>query len=119
MRKYAYLKEPLKRNERDILYKVMLCEAEEGWYLFGYSRPDALLSCCDLCYDSPEELYEDWNGQIDERGWMELDDPLPDCQQDAFLPIRVKGRNIGKPEWGKFEILRNGEWTAYTPVTER
>ncbi len=37
-------------------------------------------------------------------------DPLPDCQHDAFLPIRVKGRDIGKPQWGQFEILKDGQW---------
>ena len=44
-----------------------------------------------------------------------MDDPLPCCQQDAFLPVRVKGRNIGKPEWGKYEVLQDGEWIEYNP----
>lgn len=46
---------------------------------------------------------------------MELEDPLPYCQHDAFVPVRVKGRNIGKPEWGKFEVLRDGSWIEYKP----
>ncbi len=37
------------------------------------------------------------------------------CQHDAFLPIRVKGRNTGKPQWGKLEILEDGEWVDYEP----
>lgn len=36
--------------------------------------------------------------------WIDIDDPIPYCQHDAFLPIRAKGRNIGKTEWGKYEI---------------
>ena len=37
------------------------------------------------------------------------------CQHDAFLPIRVKGRDIGEPQWGKLEILENGKWKEYIP----
>jgi len=28
----------------------------------------------------------------------------------AFLPIRVKGRNIGRPQWEQLEILKDGKW---------
>lgn len=42
-----------------------------------------------------------------------LDDPLPDCQHDAFLPLRVKERNINKPQWGELEILENNVWREY------
>ena len=118
MRKYAWLKEPL-QSGGNIIYKVMLYETEEGFYLFSYSSPDAVECASDLCYDSLEELYEDWNDLIDERGWITMDDPLPYCQQDAFLPVRVKGRNVGKPEWGKFEVLQDGEWIEYNPEQYR
>ena len=77
MRKYAWLKEPLQSGD-NIVYKIMLYETEEGFYLYTY-------------------------------------DPLPFCQHDAFIPVRVKGRNVGKPEWGKFEVLQDGEWIEYNP----
>ncbi len=114
MRKYAYLKEPLDRAEGRVC-KIMLYEAEEGTYLFEYPSPEAVLCSADLLYASPEELYEDWNGLIDGRGWIALEDPLPGCQHDAFLPLRVKGRDAGKPEWGRYELLRDGEWIPYRP----
>ena len=44
-----------------------------------------------------------------------LGDPPPGGQHDSFLPVRVKGRDAGKPEWGKYEILRDGEWVEYRP----
>ncbi|MBO4838108.1 MAG: hypothetical protein J5493_01915 [Lachnospiraceae bacterium] len=113
MRKFAYLREPLPRDEGAPVVKIMLYEAEEGHYLFEYTSPDAVFCSADLCYDSLAELYDEWNGRIDDRGWTDLDDPLPDCQHDAFLPIRAKGRDAGKPEWGKFEILKDGEWIDY------
>ena len=113
MRKFAYLKEPLKFDTHENVVKVMLYEADEGFYLFGYCGMDSVLSSFDCLYDSPEHLYEDWDGLIDDRGWIGMEDPLPGCQHDAFIPIRVKGRNTGKPEWGKFETLRDGEWIEY------
>ena len=113
MRKYAYLREPLPRGEGDPVVKIMLYETEEGVYLFEYTGPDAVFCFADLCYDSLEDLYDEWDGRIDDRGWTDLDDPLPGCQHDAFLPIRVKGRDTGMPEWGKFEILKDGEWVDY------
>ena len=116
MRKYAYLKDPLTRDEGGKIVKIMLYEAPEGLYLFGYSSPEADLCSCDICYESLQDLYEDWNDRIDGRGWIDLADPLPGCQHDAFIPIRVKGRDSGTPEWGQFETLRDGKWVAYKPV---
>lgn len=52
-----------------------------------------------------EDVYEDWNDEID--------DPLPDCQHDALIPLRVKWRNIEKPAYGTLETLKDGQWVAY------
>ena len=106
----------MKHSGYDSIVKVMLYKAEGGIHLFGYSGMDSNRCCFDSCYDSLEDLYDEWNGLIDERGWIQLDDPLPYCQHDAFIPIRVKGRDIGKPEWGKFETLRDGKWVEYESV---
>lgn len=116
MRKYAYLREPMSYGGHDHIVKIMLYDTGEDCCLFGYCSPDAVCCSFDLCYGSPEELYEDWNALIDERGWIEIGDPLPDCQHDAWIPIRVRGRDIGKPEWGQYETLRGGEWVEYKPV---
>ena len=115
MRKYAYLKEPLTCDKNRYIYKIMLYDTNEGVYLFEYSSLDAVQCSSDRCYGSLAELYDDWNELLDARGWIEIEDPLPDCQHDAFMPIRVKGRNIGKPEWGKLETLQNGKGVEYTP----
>lgn len=115
MRKYAFLKEPVTAYDGGSVCKIMLYEADEGFYLFEYCGPDAVMSSYDLCYDSLEDLYEDWNDLIDERGWIKIEDPLPYCQHDAFIPVRVKGRDAGKPEFGKYEVLKDGKWTEYLP----
>jgi hypothetical protein len=113
MRKYAYLKEPRKCNNEQCVYKIMLYQTDGGYCLFEYCDINAVQCSFDLFYDSIEDLYDEWDELIDERGWIDIDDPLPDCQHDAFLPIRVKGRDIGKPEWGNLEILKDGEWEIY------
>ena len=114
MRKFAYLKVPQKCNKKDQIYKIMLYQTKKcGVFLFQYCSLDAIFCSFDAYYDDLDELYEDWNDAIDERGWIEIDDPLPFCQHDAFIPIRVNGREIGKPEWGKLETLVNGEWVDY------
>ncbi|MCR5845481.1 MAG: hypothetical protein K6G78_02800 [bacterium] len=115
MRKYAYLKEPLERGGGDRVFKVMLYKAEEGVYLFEYSNLDAVRCSADFLYDSLDDLHEEWDELIDERGWIDLDDPLPDCQHDAFIPLRVRGRDAGKPQWGEFETLEDGEWIDCIP----
>ncbi len=114
MRKYAYLKEPFHRGEGGTVYKIMYFATPGETYLFEYDSPDAVLCSADLYYDSLNDLREEWDGLIDRRGWIELGDPLPGCQHDAFLPLRVKGRDTGSPQWGTYEILKDGEWVPYS-----
>ncbi len=113
MRKYAYLKEPMRVNRDSTIYKIMLYKSKEGTYLFEYCSLGAVQSSFDLFYDSISDLYEEWDDFIDEKGWIEIEDPLPNCQHDAFIPLRVKGRDIGKPEWGQLEMLVDGKWIEY------
>lgn len=115
MRKYAWLRKPHKNTDGSDTCRIMLYSAPEGFYLFEYSSPEAALSSSDRCYDSLDDLHDDWDDLIDDNGWIEIEDPLPYCQDDALAPIRVKGRNLGKPEWGKYEILENGQWVEYKP----
>ena len=118
MRQYARLKEPPVSIDNQCVYKIMLYQAREGIYLFTYSSPDAVQSSSDRYYGSLDDLYLDWNGLVDERGWIEMEDPLPFCQHDAFIPLRIKGRDAGKPEWGKYETLIGGKWVDCDPAGE-
>ena len=113
MRMYAYLKAPIPCNKKDKIYKVMIHEQKRDTFVYLYCSPDAVQCSYDHCYNCVDDALEDWNDEIDERGWIKIDDPLPDCQHDAFLPIRVKGRNVGAPQWGKLEILEAGIWKDY------
>ena len=117
MRKLAYLKQPYKCNTNDTVYKIMVYQNKIGEvFLFYYCDYDAVQASFDeYCFNDFEGVLEDWNDEIDERGWINIDDPLPDCQHDAQIPIRVKGRNTGEPEYEKLETLKDGEWVEYIP----
>ncbi len=115
MRKYAVLKESIKCNDKDYIYKIMLYKTKNDVYLFQYCSIDAIQCSFDVWYPDVESVYEDWDDKIDEHGWIDIADPLPDCQHDAFLPIRIKGRNIGRLQWGQLEILKDSKWIDYSP----
>ncbi len=117
MRRYAFLRKPLKINDTDYIYKIMLHQTREEVFLYQYCSVGAVQCSFDEWYPNVKSVDDEWNDEIDERGWIDMDDPLSDCQADAFLPIRVKGRNVGKPQWGQFEILKNGQWVDYE-ITE-
>ena len=113
MRRYAYLRKPEESGNGNLIYKVMVYGTEEGFYLFEYNSLDAVLSSGDRLYESSDELYEEWNRLTDERGWIDMDDPLPGCQHDGFIPLRVRGRDTGNPQWGVFETLVDGKWIEF------
>ena len=114
MRKYAYLKEPLHCHESSDIVKIMLYETKEGFYLFGYCSLDAVQCSSDRCYASLEDLYGDWNDLIDERGWIEIEDPLPGCQHDGFIPIRVKAVIPGNRSGENLKYLKRGNGSRLT-----
>ena len=116
MRIYGYLKEPYKCNSTTTIYKVMIHEIEElGTYIYYYTSKDAIFSSYDSFSDDIETALEEFEDKINEQGWIKIDEPLPYCQHDCILPIRVKGCKDGCPQWGKYEILSDGQWIEYKP----
>lgn len=120
MRMYGYLKQPYKMDETDpesdAIYKVMIHKDEndvDAVYVYLYTSIDAIFCSNDDYYTNVTAALKDWDSEIDERGWIQIDDPLPYCQDDSILPIRVKGRNTGNPQWGQLEILVDDEWVEY------
>lgn len=112
MRKWAYLKPDSHSSDRDF-QKIMVYEDAEGAWVFLYDTKDALFCAEDLLYENLESAMEEWNEKIDAEGWHIISDPLPDCQHDCILPIRVKERDKGTPQWGHYEILENGIWEDF------
>ena len=115
MRKWAALTPPVEYNGRNIR-KIMIYQTpEHGTQVFLYAESEAQISCADEWYPTLPDALAAWEGAVHSE-WTQIADPLPGCQEDAFEPIRVKGRETGKPEWGKYEILRDGEWQVYDPA---
>ena len=112
MRKWAYLTEPRAYNGQTI-YKVMIYEKDDETYVFLYNSLEAQISAADEWYPNLEEAISAWDSYVKNGGWVTIDNPMPGCQEDCVLPIRVKGRDIGKPEWGVYEQFVDGDWVAY------
>ena len=114
MRMYGYLKEPIPANKRDLIYKVMIHQTRrDGVFAYLYTEKNAVFCSFDYHYTDLEDALENWDGEVEE--WFPLDDPLPGCQHDCPLPVRVKGRDTGRPQWGQYEILEDGEWKQFQP----
>lgn len=116
MRMYGYLREPYVCNSIKKVYKVMIHEIDKvGVYTYYYTDRDAVFSSYDSFSENLETALEEFDGELDDRGWIMIEDPLPYCQHDSVLPIRVKGRETGHPQWGSYEIFSDGQWVEYNP----
>lgn len=102
MRKYGYLNTAIRVNKKELIYKIMIHETKKGGvFVYLYTSLTAENCSYDCHYETLEDALEEWQEELDERGWIEIPDPLPYCQHDSFLPIRVKGSDIGKPQIGQ------------------
>lgn len=100
-------------KENSKVKRVMLFERDQqGCYLFLYNTLQDSPCFADYWYENVAQAKEDCKvdyGVVD-TDWLPIPDPLPDCQDDWIAQVRVKGCNIGKPEFGTFEKLVNGNW---------
>jgi hypothetical protein len=100
------------RDKHSEVKRVMVCEAEGGAYLFTYCALDDGPATGDQWFGSVGEADKFCMSAygIGPEHWERIDDVLEGCQQDWIAVIRVKGRDVGRPEWGRYEYLDNGEW---------
>lgn len=113
MRQWAYLREPYCMNEKDFVYKIMVHQKEKDTLVYLYCGRDAVMCSYDLWYPNLKRALDDWKSKIDSEGWHRISDTFPNCQDDCVEPIRVKGRAENNPQWGKYEILKDGAWVDY------
>ncbi len=101
-------------NPQNDLKRLMLYDSPEGIYLFGYNSTEDCSAAWDEWYEDSTQAKataaEEY-GVVD-SAWKQIADPLPGCQQDFIAPVRVKGRNEGKPEWGQMEVFVDGTWKS-------
>ena len=113
MRAWALFSEPIDYQDLRVR-KIMIYEKPRGeTRVFLYTERDSQICRADEWYPSLLDALEIWDARP-HGAWVSVGDPLPGCQEDAALPVRVKGRDAGSPEWGKYEILRDGVWREYT-----
>ncbi len=90
----------------------MIYDSEDGVYLFGYDKEIDCSALWDYWFESLdaaiESGFEDYG--VNKSDWKQIPDPQDNCQHDWIEPVRVKGRDTGKPEWGKLEKLIDGKW---------
>lgn len=99
MRMLGYLKNTYKWNIKDTIYKIVFHKTEKEVYVYLYTSLDAVLSSFDNLYPDEEFALKDWQSEIDERGWILNDDPMPYCQHDTLLP------NTGKRQKHKYSPM--------------
>lgn len=106
MRKVAFI------SGHSSIKKVMLYECVDGVYVFGYDCLQDTGCISDYLQDTLEAAEEFCKNkyEVDSHDWIMIADPLDDCQDDFIMPTRVKGKEQGNPEWGKFQTLVNGHW---------
>ncbi len=100
------------RQSDSEIKRLMIYDSEDGVYLFGYDNYEDSGSLWDSWFESIEDAIEscEEDYEIAKSDWEKIPDPLENCQHDWIEPVRVKGRDIGKPEWGKLEKLIDRKW---------
>src|SRR5690606_11972755 len=110
MRKIATL-----QNSKNEIKRLMIYNDEYGTYLFGFKKLTDCSAEWDIFYESESEameICEDEYG-IAQSDWNEIPNPERFCQHDWISPVRIKGREKGNPEYGKFEKFVDGEWIEF------
>jgi len=98
MRKVAFI-------DNDETKKIMLYETEDGTYLFYFDTWVDTASIKDYLYDNVEEVEAVCFAEfgIKPSDWVNINDPQDGCQQDFIAPTRVKGRDVGSPQYGYYQ----------------
>ena len=96
--------------------RLMIHECDAGVHLFLFDIDEDGACCADLWFECLDDALEAAAERyaISPEQWQEIPDPLEGCQQDWIAPARISGRESGKPEWGKFEVFRDGGWVQIT-----
>ena len=69
---------------------------------------------CESVAQADEVCLRDFG--VSAADWEYIDDPAEGCQHDWIALVRVKGRNIGQPQWGRLERLEDGAWKDVEPT---
>lgn len=92
--------------------RLMIHQHQNDVFLFIFEIEEDGGCSADLWFDNMEDALEVATSEygISKETWQEIPNPLEHCQQDWITPARIPGRESGNPQWGKLEILKDGEW---------
>ena len=105
----------------DGIRRVVLYASDGDCYLFLSRSEDDAGAFADEWYPSVADAE---HAAFDRFGvtrdmWTDVPDPMPGCQADWIQPVRVVGRQEGRPLWGRLERLVDGEWRPIDIADER
>ena len=99
----------------------MLCDSEHGCYIFLDDRANDGPGFADYLQNSMADAEamcaRSYGTAADD--WSAIPDTLDGCQDDWIEPVRVVGRDVGKPQRGRFERLEGGDWKPISIEPER
>ena len=100
--------------------KLMLYQAKDGVYVFGYDCLQDTGGNWDCYFETIEDAdkfcVEEYD--IDKENWITISEPMEYCQHDIIMPTMVKGRDVGKPEFGCLQSLISNQWVDYRKLSK-
>ena len=99
-------------NGSSIYKRAMIYSSSDGVFLFLYDKNEDSSANEDYWFEEIDDAMSKCKNEynIALNAWEEIDDPCEFCQHDWINPVRVLGKIDGKPQWGSFEKLIDGEW---------
>ena len=96
---------------------LLLDEADDGVYSFVFASDLDGSSTGDSWHSGRLALFEATYADDIRGAWIAVP-RLPYCQQDWVWPVRVVGREVGSPRFGKLERLINRRWVPFDPKVD-
>lgn len=92
--------------------RLMIHDSDDGVYLFLYEVEEDASCSEDLWFETLEDAMEAAKNDygVYPSDWNEIPDPPKHCQQDWIAPARIPGRETNNPQWGNFEVFKDGKW---------
>jgi len=114
VRKYAILIEAISIDS-DLVKRIIMYETDQdGVYVFLSSSVDDVGCDADLWFEdveSADDYCVDYG--VSQEDWIEIENPMHDCQHDFIRPVRVKGRDAGNSQFGELEIFDGLRWIDF------
>lgn len=113
MRQIAVIENPLTEVVRLLVYIT----EEDGTSLYEYTTLEDGPCEYDHWFENEKQSYQYCEEKygVPVGQWRTISDPVEHGQHDWIKPVRMKGRNTGKPDWGVYEQLVDGEWVEIKP----